>query len=85
MIWDGFFGGRFADREYAIRVYEEHNAAVRREVPADRLLDDRSRAPAGSRCARSSAFRCPTEPYPHLNDPEKFWARVEARVSRTRR
>jgi hypothetical protein len=38
MIWDGFFAGRFADREYAMRVYEEHNAAVIREVPVDRLL-----------------------------------------------
>jgi hypothetical protein len=25
----------------------------------------------------------PAEPYPHLNDPEKFWARVEARITET--
>ena len=31
--------GRFADRDHAIRVFEEHNAAVRREVPAGRLLE----------------------------------------------
>lgn len=40
MIWDepGTFGGRFEDREHAISVYEQHNAAVIDGVPADRLL-----------------------------------------------
>jgi hypothetical protein len=38
MIWDGFFDSRFADRAHAIRVYEEHNAAVPRRDPPHRLL-----------------------------------------------
>jgi hypothetical protein len=29
-------------------------------------------AQAGSRCARSSACKCPDEPFPHLNDAETF-------------
>jgi hypothetical protein len=69
VIWDGFFGGRFADRAHAIRVYEEHNAAVRDALPASRLL----------------TVTVPAEPYPHLNDPEQFWARVRARVNESRR
>jgi hypothetical protein len=84
MIWDGFFGGRFADRAYAIRVYEEHNAAVQRTVPAERLL---SIAP-GAGWAPLCAFLdvpVPPEPYPHLNDPERFWARVDARIEEARR
>ena len=82
MIWDGFFAGRFADRAYAIRAYEEHNAAVIREVPADRLLTISPGAGWEPLCA-FLGVPAPDEPYPHLNDPEKFWARVAARVSET--
>jgi Sulfotransferase domain len=84
MIWDGFFGGRFADREHAIRVYERHNAAVRRAIPDDRLLTIPPGAGWGPLCA-FLGVPVPSEPYPHLNDPGKFWARVDARISETRR
>jgi hypothetical protein len=82
MIWDGFFGGRFADRDHAIRVVEEHNAAVRRDVPADRLLTITPGAGWQPLCA-FLGVPVPDEPYPHLNDPDRFWARVEARISET--
>jgi hypothetical protein len=42
LVWDGVFGGRFADREHAIGVYERHNAQVRTSVPAERLLEFRA-------------------------------------------
>jgi hypothetical protein len=84
MIWDGFFSGRFADRDHAIRVYQEHNAAVIREVPPDRLLVVSPGAGWKPLCA-FLGLAVPAEPYPHLNDPERFWARVAARVSETRR
>jgi hypothetical protein len=84
MIWDGFFGGRFADREHAIRVYEEHNAAVRHAIPADRLLTISPGAGWAPLCA-FLGVPVPAEPYPHLNDPAKFWARVDARINETRR
>jgi hypothetical protein len=84
MIWDGFFGGRFTDRGHAIGVYEEHNATVLREVPADRLLTIPPGAGWGPLCA-FLGVPVPAEPYPHLNDPAKFWARVDARISETRR
>ncbi len=84
MIWDGFFSGRFADRDHAIRVYEEHNAAVLREVPPGRLLVVSPGAGWEPLCA-FLGLAVPAEPYPHLNDPERFWARVAARVSETRR
>lgn len=83
MIWDGFFAGRFADREYAMLVYEEHNAAVIREVPADRLLVITPDAGWEPLC-EFLRVPVPDEPYPHLNDPERFWARVAARVSEAR-
>ncbi|MEU4577592.1 sulfotransferase family protein [Nonomuraea sp. NPDC023979] len=80
MIWDGFFGGRFADRDHAIAVYREHNDAVRREVPADRLLVVEPGAGWGPLCTFLGVPE-PEEPYPHLNDPARFWARVAARVA----
>jgi len=83
MIWDGFFAGRFADREYAIRTYEAHNAAVLREAPADRLLVIEPGSGWEPLCA-FLGVDVPDEPYPHLNDPDKFWARVAARVSESR-
>lgn len=83
MIWDGFFGGRFADRDYAIHVYEQHNAAVIRDVHPDRLLVVTPGAGWAPLC-EFLGVSVPDEPYPHLNDPEKFWARVDARVSESR-
>jgi hypothetical protein len=83
MIWDGFFAGRFADRDYAIRTYEAHNAAVRRQAPADRLLVIEPGSGWEPLCA-FLGVEVPDEPYPHLNDPDKFWARVAARVSESR-
>jgi hypothetical protein len=84
MIWDGFFAGRFADREYAIKVFAEHNAEVIRDAPADRLLVISPGAGWEPLCA----FLCvpvPDEPYPRLNDPGRFWARVQARIDEARR
>jgi sulfotransferase family protein len=84
MIWDGFFDGRFADRKHAIEVYRAHNAAVMREVPADRLLVIEPDAGWDPLCALLGE-PVPDEPYPHLNDPGMFWARVEARITESRR
>ncbi|MFI6496246.1 sulfotransferase family protein [Nonomuraea typhae] len=83
MIWDGFFAGRFADRDHAISVYLEHNAAVRAAVPPERLLVMEPGAGWEPLCA-FLGVAVPREPYPHLNDPERFWARVEARMAESR-
>jgi Sulfotransferase domain len=84
LIWDGpFFGGRFEDRDHAIAVFEAHNAAVRREVPADRLLVCGADVGWPTLC-RFLGVPVPDEPYPHLNDPDGFWGRVEARMAEAR-
>ncbi|MDF5757106.1 sulfotransferase family protein [Spongiactinospora sp. TRM90649] len=84
LIWDGpFFGGRFEDRDHAIAVFETHNAAVRAEIPPERLLV----VEPGSGWEPLCAFlgvQVPDEPFPHLNDPEKFWGRVAARMAEAR-
>jgi hypothetical protein len=84
LIWDGpFFGGRFEDRDHAIAVYEAHNAAVRQEVPADRLLVCEPDVGWPALCD-FLGVAVPDEPYPHLNDPAGFWGRVEARMAEAR-
>jgi hypothetical protein len=72
------------DWEHATGVYEEHNAAVRDAIPADRLLTIAPGAGWGPLCGFLGVAE-PTEPYPHLNDPAQFWARVEARIGEARR
>jgi hypothetical protein len=73
----------FSDRAYAIKVFAEHNAEVVREAPADRLLVISAGAGWDPLCA-FLGVPVPDEPYPHLNDPERFWARVQARIDETR-
>lgn len=67
LIWGGTFGGRFEDREHAIRVYERHNEEVRRRVPPERLLVYEVRQGWGPLCA-FLGVPVPDEPFPHLND-----------------
>lgn len=38
MVWDGLFGGRFADKDHAIDVYHRHNEEVVRVMGADNVL-----------------------------------------------
>lgn len=81
LVWDGaFLQGRFEDREFATRAFEEHNATVCREVPADRLLVFEVREGWGPLCDFLGASE-PPEPFPHLNDAEAFWGRVRARLA----
>jgi hypothetical protein len=75
VVWQGTFGGRFADREDAIQVFEEHNAAVRREVPAPRLLEFQVKQGWEPLCA-FLGVPVPDEPFPRTNDSTEFRNRV---------
>src|SRR5436190_6649819 len=37
-VWDGIFGGRFADRDHAVAVFEQHIEHVRASCAPERLL-----------------------------------------------
>jgi len=83
MIWDGFLAGRFADRSTRSGSSKSTTRRVLADAPADRLLT----VSAGAGWAPLCGFLgvpVPDEPYPHLNDPAKFWARVAARVDESR-
>jgi hypothetical protein len=70
-VWDGTFGGRFADRATAIKIFEEHNARVRREIPADRLLVFEVAEGWEPLCS-FLGVPVPETPFPRLNDSVAF-------------
>ncbi|WP_305786659.1 sulfotransferase family protein [Symbioplanes lichenis] len=71
IVWGKTFGNRFEDRERAIKTFQEHNAAVRREVPAPRLLEFRVRDGWQPLCDFLGE-PVPGEPFPHVNDTASF-------------
>ena len=48
VIWQGTFDGRFADREHALRVFNEHNQAVQEAIPAESAARLRRQAGLGA-------------------------------------
>ena len=79
-IWWGTFGDRFADRAEAVRIFREHNDAVRREIDPDRLLEFRVADGWEPLCAFLGS-PVPDMPFPRLNDTDAFQQRVRARLS----
>jgi len=75
VVLNGTFGGRFTDREHAIRVFEEHNAEVRRVVPAERLLEFEVSQGWQPLCD-FLGVPAPDKPFPRTNDTAAFQARV---------
>lgn len=67
MVWDGLFGGRFADKGHAIRVFRRHNEAVADSVAPDNLLTYDVQQGWEPLCA-FLGVPVPTEDFPHAND-----------------
>ena len=74
LIRDDTFGGDLS-RENAIRVYEAHNQAVRREVPPEKLLVFGPRDGWEPLCAFLGAA-VPDVEYPRTNSTDEFRARA---------
>jgi hypothetical protein len=70
-IWQGILDGRFADRAYAIEVFDRHVEEVRKRVPADRLLVYNVAEGWAPLCA-FLGVPVPREPFPNVNDSEEF-------------
>lgn len=69
------FSDRFDDPAAMIDAYERHNAAVRRAVPASRLLEWEPGDGWDPLCSRLGLPR-PDEPFPVTNTTEEFRAMV---------
>lgn len=81
LIWDGpFLQGRFDDRDWAMRAFVRHNAAVCEEIPSERLLVFDVSAGWGPLCDFLRVDE-PEEEFPRLNDPAAFWGRVRDRLA----
>jgi hypothetical protein len=68
VLWNGFFEGRFAEKDYAMTAYEKHNAEVIAYVPADRLLVFNVKEGWGPLCKFLDAPVPAGVPFPHTND-----------------
>jgi hypothetical protein len=75
MIWNGLFGGRFADREYATEVFHRHNQEVIDHVDPGNLLVYDVRQGWEPLCAFLGAD-VPAEDFPHANDSESMRQRL---------
>jgi Sulfotransferase domain len=81
LVWDGpFLQGRFDDRDWAMRAFVRHNAAVCEEIPSERLLVFDVSAGWGPLCDFLGVDK-PEEEFPRLNDPAAFWGRVRDRLA----
>ena len=65
------FGGRPMDRDHCMAVYEANVAAVKAQVPADRLLIHKLGDGWEPLCAHLGV-PVPDQPYPRGNTPEDF-------------
>ena len=71
LIWEGTFHGRFGEKDYALKVFNDHIEDVKRTVPADRLVVYEI-GQGWEPLADMLGVGVPDEPFPHLNDTESF-------------
>ena len=82
LIWQDTFHDRFSDRAYAISVFNEHIAEVKRTVPPEKLLVFEVKEGWEPLC-RFLEVPVPDKPFPRLNDSAAF--RRQASLRRFRR
>ena len=84
--WEAMFGkviermfdGRMHDRDHVMSVFEQHNAEVRRVIPASRLLVYRV-ADGWKPLCDFLEVEVPSTPMPKVNSTEEFQQRVASR------
>jgi Sulfotransferase domain len=85
-LWDGTFHGKFADKDYAVAIYNLHIEEVKRQVPPERLLVYNVKEGWEPLCA-FLGVAVPEKSFPHLNESSDFvgnprWQQVRARTKR---
>lgn len=75
LVWDGLFGGRFADKAHAIEVYHRHTEDVVRTLGADNVLVYDVRQGWGPLCA-FLGVEVPDEEFPRANSSEEMRRRI---------
>ena len=74
----------FADRDAAIAAYDRHCEAVRREIPADRLIEWQRRDGWRPICSQLG-LAAPDTPFPHENASEDFGGNADRAIADSER
>lgn len=80
-LFDRTFNGRVNDHDYTIAVYQRHNAQVRRDIPAERLLVYNPVQGWGPLCT-FLGVPVPDTAFPHTNTREEFGQRAGQTAAR---
>jgi sulfotransferase family protein len=75
MVWNGLFGGRFSEKDYAIEVFRAHNQEVIHTVGPDNLLVYDVKDGWEPLCA-FLGVDVPSEDFPRVNDTESMRKRI---------
>ena len=81
-IWEKYFEGKFADKEYTIRKYKQHIESVKKEIPPERLLLHDVKEGCDPLCKFLNK-EVPKEPYPRSNKSEDFSSRAKSVVTKS--
>lgn len=81
MISEGVFDNRLHDRDYAIDIFEKHNAQVRETIPAERLLVFNIGDGWEPLC-KFLEKPIPDTPYPKSNTGEEFHEFFDKRLAK---
>jgi hypothetical protein len=77
LIWDGLFSGRFAEREHAIQIYNQHIEQVKQNVSAEKLLIF-SVKDGWKPLSDFLGFPVPEDvPFPYVNDHETVRRQIQ--------
>jgi hypothetical protein len=82
LVWQATFDGRFAERAHALRVFREHERAVRAAIPPERLLVFNVADGWDPLCAFLGKPIPQGEPFPHVNDTPSFQRRARSEALR---
>jgi hypothetical protein len=80
IVWEGTFHGRFADKQYAIAVFDQHIAEVKRVVPPERLLVYDVKEGWEPLCRFLDVPVPADRPFPHTNDTAGFQQMIQQRA-----
>lgn len=79
-LWQSDFQGKFADKQYAIKVFNQHIEEVKQNVPSKRLLVYQITEGWESLC-RFLDVPVPNQIFPRLNERATFKQRVRQLLS----
>ena len=71
LVWKKTFQDNFADKDFAISIFNQHNEEVKQRVPADKLLVYNVKEGWEPLCT-FLGVDIPDKPFPHINDRETF-------------